>query len=99
MITQPQTLHLDNLIADVYKSSKIFGVLYQKKSGEITKFNARFGVTKYLRGGKRTVPQSMYVVWDNNRKGYRTIAPEGIISISFKKSKYVKLENWEFVKL
>ena len=99
MNTQPQTLHLDNLIADIYKSSRIFGILYQKKDGEITKLNARFGVTKFLRGGKRTAPQSMYVVWENNRKGYRTIAPERIISISYAKNRYQKLENWEFIKL
>lgn len=99
MNTNPQTLHLDNLISYIYKSSRIFGLVYQKKDGEITKLNARFGVTKFLRGGKRTAPNSMYVVYDNNRKGYRTIAPERIVSISFNKNRYDKLDNWEFIKL
>lgn len=91
--------HLDNLMYKITNSKRIFGVVYQKKNGEITKFNARFGVHKFLRGGKRTVPNSMYVIWDNNRKGYRALEPSNIMQITFDKGRYVRSSDYEFIKL
>jgi hypothetical protein len=91
--------HLDNLIYQITDSKRIFGIVYEKKNGEITKFNARFGVHKFLKGGQRTIPQSMYVIWDNNRKGYRALEPSNIIQLTFNKCRYVRAAGYEFVKL
>ena len=68
----------------VRKTGVFFGAVYQKKDGTITKVNARFGVTKHLKGGKRTVPSSMYVVWDTNRKRYTAMEPDRIKSVTIK---------------
>lgn len=91
--------HLDNLMHKIVTSHQIFGIVYQKKSGEITKFNARFGVHKFLKGGKRTVPNSMYVIYDNNRKGYRALEPSNIMQITYNKSRYVRSNDYEFLQL
>jgi hypothetical protein len=74
---------LSNLIDQIVKKGVFFGAVYQKKDGEITKVNARFGVTRHLKGGKRTVPGSMYVVWDSNRRRYTALDPERIHSITY----------------
>jgi len=71
------------------KSGKIFGVLYVKKDGEVTELNGRFGVTKFLKGGKRTVPPAMWVIWENNRKRYTAIEPERIIQIRTQREHFV----------
>lgn len=74
---------LSSLIDRIVKRGVFFGAVYQKKDGAITKVNARFGVTKHLKGGKRTIPGSMYVVWDSNRKRYTALDPERIQSITY----------------
>ena len=74
---------LSSLIDRIVKKGVFFGAVYQKKDGAITRVNARFGVTKHLKGGKRTVPQNMYVVWDSNRKRYTALDPERIQSITY----------------
>ena len=74
---------LSSLIDRIVKKGVFFGAVYQKKDGAITKVNARFGVTKHLNGGKRTIPQNMYVVWDSNRKRYTALDPERIQSITY----------------
>ena len=38
------------------EEGRIFGATYVKKNGEITKINGRFGVRKFLRGGKASSP-------------------------------------------
>ena len=90
-------LFLDNLIADISKSNSIFGCLYEKKDGTITQFNCRFNVVKHLRGGKRTIPQRMYVVWDNNRKGYRALEPSRILRLTHKGKTYGKVADNQFI--
>ena len=74
---------LSSLIDRIVKKGVFFGAVYQKKDGAITKVNARFGVTKHLKGGKRTIPGTMYVVWDSNRKRYTALDPERIQSITY----------------
>lgn len=74
---------LAEVISRIEKSGAFFGAVYQKKDGEITNINARFGVKKHLRGGKRTVPMTMYVVWDSNRKRYAALEPSRIKSVTF----------------
>lgn len=73
-----------SLVNTIALKGKIFGAVYKKKDGQITKINGRFGVRKHLKGGTRTVPQDMYVVWDNNRRRYTALDPERIQSINYK---------------
>lgn len=80
---------LESIVQKLQSSGTIFGALYCKKDGSITQINGRFGVSKFLRGGKRTAPDTMLVVWDNNRKRYTTIDPQRIISMRVQKKEYV----------
>jgi hypothetical protein len=75
---------LSNLVDLIALRGTIFGAVYKKKDGQITKINGRFGVRKHLKGGTRTVPSDMYVVWDNNRRRYTALDPERIQSIKYK---------------
>lgn len=81
---QTQRYLLSNLVDLIVLKGTIFGAVYKKKDGQITKINGRFGVRKHLKGGTRTVPQDMYVVWDNNRRRYTALDPERIQSINYK---------------
>lgn len=74
---------LSSLVDQLVKKGTIFGAVYIKKDGTSTKVNARFGVTRHLKGGKRTVPGSMYVVWDNNRRRYTALDPDRITSVTY----------------
>ena len=81
-------LFLSNLILSIQDSGTIFGAVYKRKDGTITKVNGRFGVHKHLKGGNRTVPSTMYVIWDNNRKRYTALDPNRIISLTHKGNTY-----------
>lgn len=80
---------LESIVQKLQSSGTIFGALYCKKDGSLTQINGRFGVSKFLRGGKRTAPDTMLVVWDNNRKRYTTIDPQRIISMRVQRKEYV----------
>lgn len=64
------------------EEGRIFGATYVKKNGEVTKINGRFGVRKFLRGGKASSP-NVWTVWDNNRKRYTALIPENIKTITY----------------
>lgn len=68
--------------AVLQKEGRIFGATYVKKNGEITKINGRFGVHKFLRGGRASSP-NVWTVWDNNRKRYTALIPENIQTIRY----------------
>jgi len=68
--------------AVLQKEGRIFGATYVKKNGETTKINGRFGVHKFLRGGKASSP-NVWTVWDNNRKRYTALIPENIQTIRY----------------
>ena len=84
-----EVTYLENIVTRLQKSGTIFGALYCKKDGSLTQINGRFGVSKFLRGGKRTAPDTMLVVWDNNRKRYTSIDPERIISMRVQRKEYI----------
>jgi hypothetical protein len=79
---------LSSLVDQFVKTGRIFGAVYIKKDGQQTKVNGRFGVAKHLKGGRRTVPGSMYVIWDNNRRRYTALDPERIVSVTYKGMTY-----------
>jgi|TARA_B110000908_G_scaffold135938_1_gene160951 hypothetical protein len=70
------------LKAELQSSNRIFGGTYIKKDGSVTKFNGRMGVHKFTKGGKSSIKDSNWLIWDNNRKRYMQIIPENIESIS-----------------
>jgi hypothetical protein len=68
--------------AVLQKEGRIFGATYQKKNGEITKINGRFGVHKFVKGTGQSSP-NVWTVWDNNRKRYTALIPENIQTITY----------------
>lgn len=68
--------------AELSKSGRIFGGTYIKKNGEITKFNGRMGVAKFTKGGKSTLKDSNWLIWDTNRKRYMAIIPDQLVSVT-----------------
>jgi len=82
-----------DIITDLKSSGKIFGAEYIKKDGTRTKVNGRFGVRKFAKGTGTSSP-NVLTIWDNNRKRYTSMNPEGIVSISCWGSKYTSLANY-----
>lgn len=74
-----------NILSDLKNSGRIFGASYVKKDGTRTMINGRFGVQKFLKGGRRTVGNDYVIIWDNNRRRYTALDPKMIVSIRYKK--------------
>ena len=56
--------------------SKFFTVEFTKKDGTLRKLNGKLGVTKHLKGGKKSYDDSKFnyiTVYDMANKGYRTV--------------------------
>lgn len=63
-------------------NGRIFTVTFIKKDGSIRKMNCRMGVTKFLKGGKRTTdPNKFLVVFDMQNNAYRAVNKETILEI------------------
>ena len=73
------------LIIDSIRSGRIFSVTFVKRSdGTERRMTARLGVTKHLQGGERAYDASdenLIVVFDLQKKEYRAIPVEGILSM------------------
>ncbi len=70
------------LKSELLSSNRIFGGTYIKKNGEVTKFNGRMGVHKFVKGGKSSLKDSNWLIWDTNRKRYMAIIPEQLVSVT-----------------
>lgn len=68
--------------SELSSSGRIFGGTYIKKDGTTTKFNGRMGVAKFTKGGKSSIKDSNWLIWDNNRKRYMQIIPEKLVSVN-----------------
>lgn len=88
-VSSGSIISISDIVSKLQKTGVIFGAMYVKKDGELTEINGRFGVRKFLKGGKRTAPNTMLVVWENNRKRYTSIDPERIISMRVQKKEYL----------
>jgi hypothetical protein len=56
------------------KQGKFFTVVFTKKNGDDRLLNGRLGVTKHLKGGKKTVNQDNYLtVFCTKKQAYRTV--------------------------
>ena len=67
----------------MYTNGKIFSVKFEKRSGGTRDMVCRTGVTKHLRGGKigySFKKKGLISVFDMQKKEYRTIPIEGIVS-------------------
>lgn len=80
-------------LEDLKRTGQIFGGVYRKKDGSITKFNGRCGVHKFSKGGTRTTPDNYIIIWDNNRKRYTSLIPESIIQLNAYGSTYYPNER------
>jgi len=74
--------YASDLKSELAQSNRIFGGTYTKKNGEVTKFNGRMGVSKFTKGGKSTLKESNWLIWDTNRKRYMAIIPEQLVSVT-----------------
>jgi len=59
---------------------KFFSVEFVKRDNTIRHMVCRVGVTKHLRGGKKTTPDSYITVFDVQKKEYRCFKPETVIT-------------------
>lgn len=76
------TGYASDLKSELANSNRIFGGTYIKKNGEVTKFNGRMGVSKFTKGGKSTLKDSNWLIWDTNRKRYMAIIPDQLVSVT-----------------
>jgi len=67
--------------SELSKSGQMFAGTYKKKNGEVTKFNGRMGVHKFTKGGKSTLKDSNWLIWDVRRERYMAIIPENLVSV------------------
>ena len=61
------------------------GVTFIKKDGTIRTMNARLGVVKYLKGGRKTVgtfKDSYLTVWSFNDQAYRTVNLASVFKVN-----------------
>ncbi len=83
-------------------NGKFFTVKFVKKNGDIRIMTARLGVKKYLKGGKRTVPEDAIVVFTPEKESYhydaklgkeipgsyKSFYPDSVLEIHFNKKIY-----------
>jgi hypothetical protein len=72
------------VIPDVLMSGQVCRVDYQKENGDITTMLCRTGVKKHLTGtgkSQTNLAEGRLSVWAFDRKGYRTLKMNGILTI------------------
>ncbi len=61
---------------------KFFSVEFIKRDGKTRVMLCKVGVTKYLKGGKRTVGDDVQVVFDMHKMQYRSFRYDSVIRIN-----------------
>jgi len=61
---------------------KFFSVEFIKRDGKTRVMLCKVGVTKYLKGGKRTVGNDVQVVFDMHKMQYRSFRYDSVIRIN-----------------
>lgn len=61
---------------------KFFSVEFIKKDGKTRVMLCRVGVTKYLKGGKRTANNDVQVVFDMHKMQYRSFRYDSVVKIN-----------------
>lgn len=72
---------LSNIVAELKSTGVIFGGKFTKKDGTVSKFNGRFNVAKYVKGGKNCNKAENWTIYDINRKRYMQIIPASVSEI------------------
>lgn len=76
----PTSRKLASLIEQ--SNGKFFNVTFVKKDGSIRTMNARLGVEKYLKGGKKTVSEQQFVtVYEPATSSYKNINRDTIMAV------------------
>jgi len=61
---------------------KFFSVEFIKRDGKTRVMLCKVGVTKYLKGGKRTVGDDVQVVFDMHKMQYRSFRYDSVVKIN-----------------
>lgn len=61
---------------------KFFSVEFIKRDGKTRVMLCKVGVTKYLKGGKRTAGDDVQVVFDMHKMQYRSFRYDSVIKIN-----------------
>jgi hypothetical protein len=61
---------------------KFFSVEFIKRDGKTRVMLCKVGVTKYLKGGKRTVGNDVQVVFDMHKMQYRSFRYDSVVKIN-----------------
>lgn len=83
-MSNPTHISRKNLLEIIDRTAKsnFIGFTFIKKDGSERKLIGRFGVTKYLKGGKATLdPKQFYIIFDLQKKEYRSIDKSRILSV------------------
>jgi len=83
-----------NLASIVENSNgKIFRASFVKKDGSVRHLIGRLGVTKGLKGGKKTVSEDQYLtVYDLQKQGYRSVNKDSIIEVAFRGALHIAVK-------
>lgn len=92
-----QSIERDELVDKIKKTNgKIFNVTFIKRTDNSKRrMNARLGVKSYLKGGQipyNPIDKQLIPVFDMNKKGYRSISTENIISATILGEQYIVKE-------
>lgn len=82
-------MHVDEFREVV--GGKIFSAKFVKQNGELREIRARLGVTKGLKGGELSYNPSErnnLIVWDLEKKAYRTIPFNSLLEIKYCKKEW-----------
>lgn len=70
---------------EIIGSGKFCSVSFATVDGrEIKQMVCRTGVKKHLKGGVKATPKDLITVYSMDRRGYRSISPERILSVNGK---------------
>lgn len=83
-MSNPTHISRKNLLEIIDRTAKsnFISFTFIKKDDSERKLIGRFGVTKYLKGGKATLdPKKFYIIFDLQKKEYRSIDKSRILSV------------------
>lgn len=67
---------------NIENSNKFVTITFVKLDGTLRRINGRFGVKKYLKGGKATIDRTRFmIIYSVKDRGYRAIDRERIVQI------------------
>lgn len=71
-----------SLVNQAGDKGKFFSVSFIKKDNTVRNMVCRLGVKSYLKGGARTAPNTNIVVFDTQKKEYRSFDPDSVILVN-----------------